>query len=74
MPLPKKKDQMKSILRTLNAMMIIIEQTMEEMFVKCTVAARAQKVADGFGEIDLKESVFQRINAQFHWTIFIGDG
>ena len=60
---------MKSILRTLNAMMIITEQTMEEMFVKCTAVARAQKVADGFGEIDLNESVFQRINAQFHWII-----
>lgn len=72
--LQKKKDQMKSILRTLNAMMIITEQTMEEMFVKCTAVARAQKVVDGFGEIDLNESVFQRINAQFHWIIFTGDG
>ena len=65
---------MKSIPLTLNVMIIITEQTMEEMFAKCTAVTRARKVADGSGEIGLKESLFQRINAQFHWMIFTGDG
>ena len=56
----------------LNVMMIITEQTMEEMFAKCTAAARARKVADGSGEIGLKESVFQGIIGNDSLRSFIG--
>ena len=71
--LPKKEGQVKSILTMLNAPMIITQQTMEELFVNCTAAVRVLQAADGSGEITLKESVFQRINAMFHWTMFTGD-